>query len=119
MRARNVGSVLKPDLRAAVDVTDTFIDGAQAIFIAVGTPSDEDGSADLQYVLAAATNIGRHMTDYKVIVDKSTVPVGTADRVREAWARGATEVCLQGGIHPSYTGNTYAGIVKAVKAVMA
>jgi UDPglucose 6-dehydrogenase len=53
-------------------------------FIGVGTPPDEDGSADLQYVVAAATNIGRHMTDYKVIVDKSTVPVGTADRVREA-----------------------------------
>ncbi|MDH4051022.1 MAG: UDP-glucose/GDP-mannose dehydrogenase family protein [Rubrivivax sp.] len=53
-------------------------------FIGVGTPPDEDGSADMQYVLAAATSIGRHMTDYKVIVDKSTVPVGTADRVREA-----------------------------------
>ena len=53
-------------------------------FIGVGTPPDEDGSADLQYVLAAATNIGRHMTDYKVIVDKSTVPVGTADKVRGA-----------------------------------
>jgi UDPglucose 6-dehydrogenase len=53
-------------------------------FIGVGTPPDEDGSADLQYVLAAATNIGRHMTDYKVIVDKSTVPVGTADKVRDA-----------------------------------
>ncbi len=53
-------------------------------FIAVGTPPDEDGSADLQYVLAAARNIGRHMTDFKVIIDKSTVPVGTADRVTEA-----------------------------------
>ncbi|WP_137938036.1 UDP-glucose/GDP-mannose dehydrogenase family protein [Chitinivorax sp. B] len=53
-------------------------------FIAVGTPPDEDGSADLQYVVAAARNIGRHMADYKVVVDKSTVPVGTADRVREA-----------------------------------
>jgi UDPglucose 6-dehydrogenase len=51
-------------------------------FIAVGTPPDEDGSADLQYVLEAARNIGRYMTDYKVIVDKSTVPVGTAQRVR-------------------------------------
>jgi UDPglucose 6-dehydrogenase len=55
-------------------------------FIGVGTPPDEDGSADLQYVLAAATSIGRHMTDYKVIVDKSTVPVGTADKVRAAVA---------------------------------
>ena len=50
-------------------------------FIAVGTPPDEDGSADLQYVLSAAKAIGRHMTDYKVIVDKSTVPVGTARQV--------------------------------------
>mgnify|MGYP000566001801 CR=1 FL=1 len=53
-------------------------------FIAVGTPPDEDGSADLQYVVAAARNIGKHMSDYKVIVDKSTVPVGTADKVRAA-----------------------------------
>ena len=53
-------------------------------FIAVGTPPDEDGSADLQYVLAAARNIGRLMTDHKVVVDKSTVPVGTADKVRAA-----------------------------------
>jgi UDPglucose 6-dehydrogenase len=51
-------------------------------FIGVGTPPDEDGSADLQYVLAAARSIGRHMTDYKVVIDKSTVPVGTADKVR-------------------------------------
>lgn len=55
-------------------------------FIAVGTPPDEDGSADLQYVLAAARNIGRHMKGFKVVVDKSTVPVGTADKVRAAIA---------------------------------
>ncbi len=55
----------------------------QVQFIAVGTPPGEDGSADLSYALAAAGNIARHMTEYKVIVDKSTVPVGTADRVRE------------------------------------
>jgi UDPglucose 6-dehydrogenase len=55
-------------------------------FIAVGTPPDEDGSADLKYVLAAARNIGRLMTDYKVVVDKSTVPVGTADMVKAAIA---------------------------------
>lgn len=50
-------------------------------FIAVGTPPDEDGSADLQYVLAAARNIASHMDGFKVVVDKSTVPVGTADKV--------------------------------------
>ncbi|HNL98888.1 MAG TPA: UDP-glucose/GDP-mannose dehydrogenase family protein, partial [Accumulibacter sp.] len=55
-------------------------------FIAVGTPPDEDGSADLQYVVAAARSIGRHMDAYCVVVDKSTVPVGTADRVRAAIA---------------------------------
>ena len=53
-------------------------------FIAVGTPPDEDGSADLQYVVAAARNIGRHASTPKVIVDKSTVPVGTADKVTSA-----------------------------------
>ncbi|SEN48181.1 UDP-glucose dehydrogenase [Duganella sp. CF517] len=55
-------------------------------FIAVGTPPDEDGSADLQYVVAAARNIGRHMTSFKVVVDKSTVPVGTGEKVRAAIA---------------------------------
>jgi len=62
-------------------------------FIAVGTPPDEDGSADLQYVTAAARNIGKYMTDYKVIVDKSTVPVGTADLVRVAVSE---ELALRG-----------------------
>jgi UDPglucose 6-dehydrogenase len=52
-------------------------------FIAVGTPPDEDGSADLQYVLSVARTIGQNMDNYKIIIDKSTVPVGTADKVRE------------------------------------
>ncbi len=52
-------------------------------FIAVGTPPDEDGSADLQYVLAVADSIAQHMDDYKVVIDKSTVPVGTADKVKQ------------------------------------
>ena len=51
-------------------------------FIAVGTPPDEDGSADLQYVLAVARSIGQNLGDYAVVVNKSTVPVGTADQVK-------------------------------------
>jgi UDPglucose 6-dehydrogenase len=70
-------------LQFSTDVAASVAHG-QLQFIAVGTPPDEDGSADLQYVLAAARNIGRHMEGYKVIVDKSTVPVGTADRVAAA-----------------------------------
>jgi UDPglucose 6-dehydrogenase len=54
--------------------------------IAVGTPPGEDGSADLQHVIGAARNVGRHMSEYRVVVDKSTVPVGTADKVRAAIA---------------------------------
>ncbi len=52
-------------------------------FIAVGTPPDEDGSADLKHVLAVARSIGEHMSEYRIIIDKSTVPVGTADRVAD------------------------------------
>ncbi|AZQ50463.1 UDP-glucose dehydrogenase family protein [Burkholderia cenocepacia] len=68
-------------LRFSTDIEASVAHG-EIQFIAVGTPPDEDGSADLQYVLEAARNIGRHMTGFKVIVDKSTVPVGTARRVR-------------------------------------
>ena len=63
---------------------EDVIDQADIIFIAVGTPPDEDGSADLKYVLEVARTIGRLITSPKVIVDKSTVPVGTADKVRTA-----------------------------------
>ncbi len=64
------------DIKEALDKSDT-------VFIAVGTPMSEDGSADLQYVLAVAKDIGKYMTHYMVVVDKSTVPVGTADKVKE------------------------------------
>jgi len=60
------------------------LEGAEAIFIAVGTPPDEDGSADLQYVLSVAREIGQHMTEYLVVLTKSTVPIGTAKKVRAA-----------------------------------
>ncbi|MGB1943947.1 MAG: UDP-glucose dehydrogenase family protein, partial [Flavobacteriales bacterium] len=71
------------DLKSAVDHGDI-------IFLALPTPPDEDGSADLSYVLGVANQLGKMMTSYKVIVDKSTVPVGTADKVREAIAANAT-----------------------------
>jgi len=70
-------------LHFTTDIEESVAFG-QIQFIAVGTPPDEDGSADLQYVVAAARSIGRHMTDYKLVVDKSTVPVGTADKVKAA-----------------------------------
>jgi UDPglucose 6-dehydrogenase len=60
-------------------------------FIAVGTPPEEDGSADLSHVLAVAETIGRHMTEFRIVVDKSTVPVGTADKVRERIERTLAE----------------------------
>jgi UDPglucose 6-dehydrogenase len=68
-------------LRFSTDVAASVAHGELQL-IAVGTPPGEDGSADLQHVLAAASAIGRHMQDYKVIATKSTVPVGTADRVQ-------------------------------------
>ena len=82
-------------LSFTTDVAQAVAFGAVQ-FIAVGTPPGEDGSADLQHVLEAARNIGRHMTSYKLVVDKSTVPVGTADQVRQAVAgelsaRGAAQ----------------------------
>jgi len=81
-------------LRFTTDVDASVAHGSLQ-FIAVGTPPDEDGSADMQYVIQAARNIGRRMQDPKIVVDKSTVPVGTADRVRaaiaeELAARGAS-----------------------------
>jgi UDPglucose 6-dehydrogenase len=72
-------------LRFTTDV-DAAVGHAGVQFIAVGTPADEDGSADMKHVLQAARNIGRRMTQWTLVVDKSTVPVGTADRVRSVIA---------------------------------
>lgn len=58
------------------------VDYAEVIFIAVGTPPDEDGAADLRYVLQVAASVGEHMQDYRLVVNKSTVPVGSADKVK-------------------------------------
>jgi len=70
-------------LNFTTNIKDAVNHGVLQI-IAVGTPPAEDGSADLQYVLSAARSVGRYMTDYKVVIDKSTVPVGTADKVHAA-----------------------------------
>lgn len=74
-------NVAKKRLRFSTNITEA-VQLSDICFIAVGTPSGEDGSADLQYVLAAAKAIGEALNGYKIIVDKSTVPVGTADKVR-------------------------------------
>ena len=70
-------------LRFSTDLS-ACLDGVEIVFSAVGTPPDEDGSADLRYVLDVAHNVGRYMTDYLVVVTKSTVPVGTARKVKAA-----------------------------------
>jgi UDPglucose 6-dehydrogenase len=84
----------------------TGVDFGQIQFIAVGTPPDEDGSADLQYVLAVAESIAEHMTDFKVVVDKSTVPVGTGDRVaermRETLAKRGAEIAFDVVSNPEF-----------------
>ena len=67
-------------LRFTTDAASAVAHG-EILFIAVGTPPDEDGSADLQYVLAVARTIGEHLDRAAVVVNKSTVPVGTADKV--------------------------------------
>ena len=72
----------------------------QAYFIAVGTPSDEDGSADLKYVLAAAKDIGGYMDEYAVIVDKSTVPVTTAEKVRDVIKRDGMILAVSEVVKP-------------------
>ncbi|MET3108637.1 UDPglucose 6-dehydrogenase [Oxalobacteraceae bacterium GrIS 2.11] len=79
-------------LKFTTNIEDSVAHG-DIQFIAVGTPPDEDGSADLKYVLAAAKNIGKYMTGFKVVIDKSTVPVGTAEKVSKVIAQ---ELALRG-----------------------
>src|SRR5262245_61074879 len=69
---------------------ESAVRGSSIVFIAVGTPQGEDGAADLQHVIDVARDIGRSMNKYTVVVDKSTVPVGTAKKVREAIATETT-----------------------------
>jgi UDPglucose 6-dehydrogenase len=82
------------------------IQGCEAAFIAVGTPPDEDGSADLKYVLGVATEIGTHMSDYMVVVTKSTVPVGTAKKVKhavtEALAKRGSSISFDVASNPEF-----------------
>lgn len=78
-------NVQKKRLHFSTSLKDS-IQGAEVVFIAVGTPPDEDGSADLKYVLAVASSIGEHMQQPLVVVTKSTVPVSTAEKVRKALA---------------------------------
>jgi UDPglucose 6-dehydrogenase len=73
----------KDRLKFTTSIAEALVD-CEVIFSAVGTPPDEDGSADLQYVLSVARDCGKHMNDYLLIVTKSTVPVGTAQKVRKA-----------------------------------
>ena len=76
-------NVKKGRLKFSTKLSES-LDGVSVVFGAVGTPPDEDGSADLQYVLQVATDVGTHMSDYLLMVTKSTVPVGTAEKVRTA-----------------------------------
>ncbi|HOH84207.1 MAG TPA: nucleotide sugar dehydrogenase, partial [Bacteroidales bacterium] len=76
-------NVEKGRLHFSTDLASVLPD-AEVVFIAVGTPPDEDGSADLKYVINVASEIGKNMEDYLLVVTKSTVPVGTAVKVKNA-----------------------------------
>lgn len=100
---KGIISIYEPGLKAIVDSNlarkklsfsssiKQGVEHGEVIFIAVGTPPDEDGSADLQYVLKVAESIGKHINGYKVVVNKSTVPIGSADRVKQAITASMTE----------------------------
>jgi len=79
------------------------------IFIAVGTPGDANGAADVKNVLSVAQGIGRHMNDYKIIVNKSTVPVGTADKVRDVITKRTPEAKSIHGVRRDFESRVHEG----------
>jgi len=83
-------NVSKGRLKFSTKLSES-LDGVSVVFGAVGTPPDEDGSADLKYVLQVASDVGKHMSDYLLMVTKSTVPVGTAEKVRAAMKKSLAE----------------------------
>ena len=87
-------------LKFSTDI-DSAIENAEIIFLALPTPPGEDGSADLSYILGVADHLGKTIKDYKVIIDKSTVPVGTAELVKEAIAKNTT-VCFDVVSNPEF-----------------
>ena len=84
---RNVGY---GRLKFTTDLTDV-LDNVEVVFSAVGTPPDEDGSADLKYVLAVARQFGQNINKYTILVTKSTVPVGTAQKSKSCYSRGVKQ----------------------------
>ncbi len=90
LEAMVLKNVEKGRLHFSTSLQDSLQD-SEAVFIAVGTPPGEDGSADLKYVLTVAEEVGQHMTDYLVVVTKSTVPVGTAEKVKNAVSKKLQE----------------------------
>ena len=86
--------------------TTSLADGiqeAQVIFLALPTPPGEDGSADLSYILGVANELSFLIKDYKVIVDKSTVPVGTAEKVHQTLAQGLDEALFDVVSNPEFS----------------
>ena len=106
-------------LRFATDLS-ACLDGVEILFSAVGTPPDEDGSADLRYVLDVAHSVGRYMTDYLVVVTKSTVPVGTARKVKAAIQSELDKIDFDVASNPEFLkeGNAIADFMRPDRVVV-
>lgn len=105
-------------LRFSTDIGEG-VSSAQVVFLAVGTPPEEDGSADVSHVLAAAREVGQQITDFTVVVTKSTVPVGTSHKVREAIA-AVTDVPFAVASNPEFLkeGNAVNDFLKPARIVI-